>query len=99
MHLHERGCKCIHLTVLFCAGPRTRPLVSPLRGASHYRLKLSPEPVTRPWPRPAGPVGGVGQRAAVDRQAAAADAGRQALAQALEFRDALVDTFGPFARQ
>src|SRR5258707_13025152 len=101
MHLYERRCKCIHLTVL-CRADGRRDV--PLNAAAAIRSgciplppAALPEPVARPRPCPARPVGGIGERAAVDREAAAADTRGQAIAQALEFRDALGDPFGPLA--
>src|SRR5579875_588720 len=46
-----------------------------------------------------GAVARIGERTAVERQAAAADALGEAGAQALELRDALVDPCGPCARE
>src|SRR5680860_1689938 len=57
------------------------------------------DPVARAGAAPARPVVGVGQLAAVQRQAAAADALGEPRLEALELGDPLVDPRRPAARQ
>jgi hypothetical protein len=57
------------------------------------------DPVSRPRPEPRRPVLGVGQLAAVERQAPAPDALRQPELDALELCDLGVDASGPAARE
>ena len=54
-------------------------------------------PVPRAWPLARGLIGGIGEAAFIDRQAAAADAFGEAGFQAFELDDPLIDPLRPFA--
>src|SRR5688572_2639243 len=54
-------------------------------------------PVSRPRSEPGGAVAGVGEMAAIERQAAAADALGEPSPEAFQLGDALLDTGGPGA--
>src|SRR5258708_39587040 len=57
------------------------------------------DPVTRAGTEPCGAVARIGELAAIQRQAAAGDAFGEAAPEALELRDARVDSRRPRARQ
>src|SRR4051794_31576246 len=80
------------------SGPGMRPS---LCRAGRDRLSGRPvaDPVARPRPEAGGAVAGVRQVAAVERQAAAADALGQAALQAPELGDPLVDPRAPRRRE
>ena len=75
-----------------------RPLAT-WAGAIRTRPAASAEPIPRAGPPAPGAVGRIGQLAAVDRQASAANAFGQPGPQALELGDPLVDPLLPLARQ
>ena len=60
-------------------------------------LRLNPEPRTRA--APADAVTGIGELAAIERQTSAAGTFGQAQFHPFEFRNPLIDPFGPRARQ
>jgi len=61
----------------------------------HRFRSTSADPVSWPWTDPAGPISRVCELTSLQRQAAAADALREARPQALEFGDALIDPLRP----
>src|SRR2546430_438586 len=83
-------------TTCTCATPK---LGASWRASRRLALRPFSDPVARSRSQSCRAVGRIGELAAAERETAAADAFRKPGLQALELRDALVDTRGPASRE